>query len=411
MGDSYSSRSLEQNLGNPLASDANTGSSPCNETLNPKDDQSSTLNGEATTPVCQNCGLHSLLTLQSVPTSSVPSLRNTNFQANSNDLGETGDEDGPVAIVGNAEMNPAKCTRIGRFIKDKEGNKQLVDYEDSAKDDFNFENGEDFVIAISSAYNWSRPELGRPEESLILISPPLAKAYHSVVKDFAGTRLGRLGRSTANITEPYAPLFFYNDEIAKATRNPDFACEEDYAILAGYYSERILPEHDRIKTLLDEGVVQYDDLWALFRPGDLIYSLDEYSEPCLQMLIRTEYRERTRGVERGRKKYNRLVAEMWHISWDHPTGTFGRAIFGRSILPFSGSRSITSLPFYPVKYYKRGALKDIAELQSRLETRGQQWRTLMSEAPRCLKYSGPARKYSAQENEYVSCENALRFPS
>ena len=75
-----------------------------------------------------------------------------------------------------------------------------------------------------------------------------------------------MGRRTATIAEPYASLFFYYDEISKAAENPEFACEEDFGVLAQYYSERILPEHDRIKALLAEGVVLYDDLWALFRP-------------------------------------------------------------------------------------------------------------------------------------------------
>ncbi|KAH0545284.1 hypothetical protein FGG08_000583 [Glutinoglossum americanum] len=379
MADSHGSRSSESS---PSNSSTNTSISSSNQGLKSEDDQSSRVDVKTTRLVCQNCGAHSFLTATSLLTDAVASQ-------------------GSNAIAEDKETKPMKRTRIGRFITDKDGHEQLVEYTDSDKTDLDLPNAGDFVFAVRSEFNFHRTDLSRPEESLVLISPSLAKAYRSVIKASTGTRLGRLGRRTAEIPEPYAPLFFYYDEISKAVENPEFACEEDFGVLAKFYTGRILPEHDKIRALLAEDMVLYDDLWAIFRTGDLIYSLDECSEPCLHMLIRTEYRQSERWYNDPNKHQNRMIAETWCIGWDHSTSTFNRVIKARAIRPFSGSRSITSLPFYPLKYYKGGSLEEINGLLTQVESRGRQWKELMSQKPRCLNYSGPARKFSEREDEYL----------
>jgi hypothetical protein len=392
MADSHRSGSTEHRQHSPPASDANTGTSPSNQGLKLEDDQSSPVNIKSTELVCHNCGAHVFPALRSLPMDAVPVQGNINTHVSSDDV------KGMIS-EGSKETKQKQRTRIGRLTKNKDGDEKLTDYTDLDTADLDHPNAGNFVFAIRKEYNWLRPGLGRREESLVLISPLLAKAYRSVVKDFSGARLGPLGRMRATISEPFASLFFYYDKISEAARSTEFACEEDFGILAQYYSERILPEHDRIRALIGEGMVQYDDLWALFCPGDLIYSLDECSEPCLQMLIRTEYREGSGLHDDSDKIGNRMVAETWCISWDHSTGSFNRVIKAMRIRPFSGSRSITSLPFYPIKYYNGGPLDALRE---QLGTRGRRWKDLMSQTPRCLNYSGPARHFSAYEDEYVS---------
>lgn len=402
MADSHNDRSSDTKQDSLPASDEKPGISTPSQNLNMGDDRSSQTSGQTTKLVCQNCGAHtvSIIQLQLVGAIRAPETANTVTDSHSNDPGKTKPE-GSDKVMKDEEANALNSIRIGRFIRDKNGVDQLVDYTDSDRGEPDHPNAGNFVFAIRSEFNWHREDLERPEESIVLLSPPLAKAYRSVVKDFAGTRLGRLGRRSATIPEPFAPLFFYYDRIAEAARSPEFACEEDFAVLAQYYSERILPEHDRIRASLAEGMVQYDDLWAIFRLGDPIFSMDECGEPCLQILIRTDYRQSSRYYDDESKRKNRMVAETWHISWDHSTATFNRVIRARAIFPFSGIRPITSLPFYPINYYKGGSVNEIETLKTQLETRGHLWKKLMSQKSRCLKYTGPARKFSAREDEYV----------
>jgi len=360
--------------------------------------------GQGCTPkvICQKCGTQvdstsssTLQTDRAVDGSSTSSSNHLTDELTS--ASETSSEEEISTKTAIEEAEVPKRSRIGRFVKTRNGNERIVDYDDPEGTHPDFPGGGDFVIAIKSEFSWNRPELDRPEESIVLISPSLARAYHSVMKDFGGTRLGRLGRRTANIPEPYSPLFFYWENICNAVVKPEFACEDDFQVLAQFYSKRIQPDHDRIKASLDEREVVYHDLWALFRPGELIYCLDECGEPSLQILIQTEYRDNDRS-----RQYKRIVADTWRISWDHSTGLFNREVITQAIRAFAGSRPITSLPFYPVKYYGDQSPQKIDELRSRLQARGHIWRKLVSQSPQCLKYSGPARKYCSSEDEYVS---------
>jgi len=130
--------------------------------------------------------------------------------------------------------------------------------------------------------------------------------------------------------------------------------------------------------MVEERTIRHSYLWALFRPGDLVYSLDDFGEPQLHKLI---------SITQGS-----MAITMWSISWSISKKKFEREVTSRNIGFFDGECPVTSLSFYPLKYYKSGSAQEIEKLRASLESRGQRWKLLVSEPPLCKHYNGPARQ-------------------
>ena len=48
-----------------------------------------------------------------------------------------------------------------------------------------------------------------------------------------------------------------------------------------FYDIYVGPSHNEVRASLDEANVRFDNLWAVFKPGDLLYTLDDFEEPHL----------------------------------------------------------------------------------------------------------------------------------
>ncbi|KAK0643994.1 P-loop containing nucleoside triphosphate hydrolase protein [Cercophora newfieldiana] len=296
--------------------------------------------------------------------------------------------------------------RIGRYARLKKGEeKELIDDTewkrppDPARD-LNYA----IVVEEKVSYDYYGNETGR-KELLTLVSPALVTAFNDVVKHFPGIGLNG-GKVT--LTAPYAPLFFYYDELQKLGEDDseeNSGLKDDLIHLADFYSRRIKPAHDVIKQDQANNLVIFKDLWALFRPGDLIYTLDPFGEPTIHMLDATEYRPGQRSQETySITRFRRFSADLWSMTFDRATGRFQRIILTRSIKSFSDARPISSLPFYPLSHY-RG---DIDQLRATLQKRGRWWKELVSQPPSCKSYDGPARQHGITFHDSENlCERVL----
>jgi len=286
--------------------------------------------------------------------------------------------------VEDAKPKP-KC-RIGRYVQRPGRDKELVDDtewdrpSDPARD-----RGYAIVLDEEVNYDFFRNETNR-KELLTLVSPALVEAFQTVVKHFPGISLNS-GKVT--LTEPYAPLFFYHEELQKlADEDGNQELKDDLVWLTEFYCTRVKPAHDIIKQDQAHNTVIFDDLWALFRPGDLVYTLDDFGETAIHVLDATEYREGDQGLQDTYSihRYPRFTADLWSITWDRATGLFQRIILTRSIKGYSDARPIAALPFYPLAHYPG----DQDALCAMLQKRGRMWKKLVSEPASCKFYEGPA---------------------
>jgi len=358
--------------------------------------------------VCQACGTDAFL----VPACSLP-------EATLPPQKDEAEMEAEITAADASENRPKSSrSRIGRLFTDQYQNEQLVDHSEYVDRDTATDSFANYVFAIKHEKVISPEGLERKVGNLVLLSSPLAEAYHSVVKGFERRNLGPLiGRKTS-IPEPYAALFYYHDEIADAAKRHGMGCYEDFEVFSKYYQDNILPEHNRIRLLLSEGMVLYEDLWAIYRPGDLVFGVQDYGEPSVNKLVNIKYQGENRlegsasrstnpGPSGGLQVPRMAVGHSWFIKWDNSSGTFGRQTKRWSISEYTGTREISSLCFYPLRYYKGGKQHEIETLLNNLGERGRKWRVLMCERPACFDYKGQASELSCKEDVHVSLYTSL----
>lgn len=219
--------------------------------------------------------------------------------------------------------------------------------------------------------------------------------------------------------QPFQPLFFFLDDMEKeaarqgkapAASEEDDRKAGDLQVLLHFYDKYVKASHARIRSAIAEGSIKFEDLWAVFRPGDILYTKDEFGNPHLFRIGPSTYREGMSdfGEEADSDDEGKVLASLgayskilgldapkrfcfdsWSIEWNGSTRTFNRALKTFHINNFRGSRKITSLPFYPLWCYKADADERVQFLDH-IEQRGHRWRALISGRPQSFRYEGPA---------------------
>ena len=243
------------------------------------------------------------------------------------------------------------------------------------------------------------------KEQLTLASPYLQKVFRAVVKYFPEVVMDN---KTISFSEPFAPLYFYGqamvDYVSEDQDPGSQASCADILPLIYFYEKWVEPYHERVRATLSLGSVVFDHLWALFRPGELLYTLDEFDQPELYMITACTIRGGPGGsganvadilpliANMGSNSPTRFVVNAWSIEWDGSTRTFSRKSKSMVINSFVGTRNITSLDFYPLSHYKGGDESEIAALCNSIEDRGYSWKEMVSETSSCRYHEGPARE-------------------
>ena len=194
------------------------------------------------------------------------------------------------------------------------------------------------------------------------------------------------------IIEPYEPMFFYYDDMkAWAVENPPVADEEDdEKAFTLWYEKNLRPVYSMIQSAIDEGFVRFDDLWAIFRPKDLVFTVDDFGQPCISVAI-SSTTENTWNGRSGRSERIFLL-EIWWVQWDRTSQTFTRAYREMRIDYYAGSRQITSLPVYPFSYHSGEIVVhgEKKKLMDHLEDRGRKYQGLASVQSVCMHHHGTA---------------------
>jgi hypothetical protein len=302
------------------------------------------------------------------------------------------------------------------------------------------------------------------KDRITLLSPYLQKVFRSVVKYFPEVVIDN---KTLSFTEPYAPLYFYLDDMLRYVQNdrdPE-ANPEDMDVLMLFYNKWVAAYHSKVRETLAQGSIIFDYLWALYKPGDFIYELDEFEQPRLYVTAASVFRKGKNDLDAEMSDLfpllpsintaaGRFVVDTWYTDWDTrksaiphqamtsiskacnvittcqgfhicrelfscryclmsnsfiATQKFTRKIKTMVIRSFSGTRNITSLEIYPFQYYKDGAADAATSLFSRLQARGHRWKGLITDPSSCLYHDGPAQELkrgffrtTKQEKSHVS---------
>ncbi|KAI9711042.1 MAG: hypothetical protein M1820_002480 [Bogoriella megaspora] len=118
------------------------------------------------------------------------------------------------------------------------------------------------------------------------------------------------------------------------------------------------------------GEIEFDFLWTLFPPGELLYSQVVFDYP--QAFIAREYSQITETPRSGSEK-SYFEVSCWSYDWDGET--FSRVAGKLKIEQFAGAKPINTLRFFPLKYHVDGnGNSDVDDIRSTLKERGKKFR-------------------------------------
>ena len=195
-------------------------------------------------------------------------------------------------------------------------------------------------------------------DSLVVQSPFLKSALGPVMRNYPGitTELERL-----TFIAPFQPLIHRWDDLEKAVKDEqDPVTKQHLDLFFCTLHAEIKDTIAEIKDVLSHNVITFHLLWAIFRPGDLIFTLDNGKETCFQLNI-AEYG--TFGCARA------FLLQLEQIDWSGTT--FGRSSTTRSITSFDGTKPIIQLQQFPFPFHP-----DKEAVRERLISRGRRFQEL-----------------------------------
>ncbi|EFX04446.1 aaa family ATPase [Grosmannia clavigera kw1407] len=146
-------------------------------------------------------------------------------------------------------------------------------------------------------------------------------------------------------------------KVAKKERRTLEKKTQQMKVLVKYLERDYESVKKSLHPLLENGLITFDFLWALWKPNTLAYATTYGStdEP------------RVFKVEMAEKHFSVMKGDFYYY-FEYDGKRFGFGSMADEIGEFRGARKITSLPVYPLQYHKNEK-----ELRERLITRGKKF--------------------------------------
>lgn len=276
-------------------------------------------------------------------------------------------------------------------------------------------------IIIDEAF-WRRPPTASARPFTIIVSLDLGHLSDLTIQSrfLVSIIMGLLPRTDSmgvskqhhslSVKRPFLPLYWFYESIVEAAGNPDVLSKNDsrdLGILRYWYEKRLLAWHVEIRKTLNSSYVTFDTLWALYKPNDYVFRRDVFQQPRLGIVSSTSYDRNYKSRDLSMTRYHvnppKFFIVLWHQDWNSTLQVFEVQAERRIIHFFAGSRRVTDLEFYPLRYYREGKQSDINDLLESLEARGRRWKALVSR-PNYMAHKGPAIEmddYSSGKHKYV----------
>jgi hypothetical protein len=174
-------------------------------------------------------------------------------------------------------------------------------------------------------------------------------------------------------------------------------------ILTSVYKTFCAADHNEARGLMQNNLITFKNLWAVYKPGELLLSKDQFGEPVLHSFtacaVRSGFNLRNMmtmamlspsEIEHALKGPGIWNIDGWSVQWDGSTKTFTRVLKTFVVSYFPGAKTITSIEPYPMKLHTDS--HEAEDIAIRLKDRGHRWRGLITSRPSCHMYKGPAFK-------------------
>jgi hypothetical protein len=158
--------------------------------------------------------------------------------------------------------------------------------------------------------------------------------------------------------------------------------------LNGYFTGLEMQEKNRS--------VQFDYLWTIFPPGELVYASVFMKRPQV-FLVKENIGETTEQSDSGRNEKRVWYLICWAYDWNGRT--FYRVPVQFRFEEFQGLRAINTLPCYPLKFHEdeKTSSDNKDSLRKLLVRRGKRFRELCIKAPgkQMFEYDGDALSHGS----------------
>ncbi|KAI9814408.1 MAG: hypothetical protein M1827_003264 [Pycnora praestabilis] len=164
--------------------------------------------------------------------------------------------------------------------------------------------------------------------SLEIKSRFIRKALRKVIKYYPGQQVDA---AQVIFNDPPKPLYHYRTELEdyKHTK-ADEETKKHLDLLFKCVDSLLKGQADQFKDLSKRGTVTFSLTWMLFKPGDIVYTEID-GQPCCYMIAKCE--------------------RISCIGTNYNGTKFGKSTENLKIYQFEGTRDITSLNVYPLKYH------------------------------------------------------------
>ena len=165
------------------------------------------------------------------------------------------------------------------------------------------------------------------------------------------------------IKKPYGPLFHYRRELREYAMSAEHGLEQKkhLDILIKFMDDNLSVTERRYTQLVPNGMIDYDNLWTIYRAEDIIVHQNDHFQQC--------YRITSCGTTKDTEGVEYFELRVW--SWGYNGYKFGPVEEKLRIDNFPVPRKIVLLQFCPLTLLSKDEQERLVE---RLEDRGRLWR-------------------------------------
>ncbi len=167
-----------------------------------------------------------------------------------------------------------------------------------------------------------------------------------------------------HLTEPFMVLFHSHKQLRDKGASIPRQIGDHVQLMCDFMRNEfgdVTEKLDDLESVKPSGLISYSNLWLLYAPGTIVYSLEngEYEAFVVDSIRGMQKRQRSHN----RFSHSRLDLTCWSINYDGEV--YGRAWSIHTISPFHGNREICTLDLVPEKF-----LPDVTETKAELISRG-----------------------------------------
>ena len=232
------------------------------------------------------------------------------------------------------------------------------------------------------------------EDHIHIVSPLLVAVIREVVKFYPAAIFRK---SSIEIVSPYGLLYHYFDKI-KARVSPESSSSElleHFGFIERFVKTNLSERYEEIQeSLISDKLVSFEDLWALYKPGDYVVIKDGLHQNLV--LVFTNIEEKKNQQQYVNRPFASYTIWAWSVVWNPSEKLFQRRSWKLKVTRYPGKRHVVSLPVYPLHAVSEAEQE---RLTAHLKDRGERWRSLISGSALCFMHTGPAFKSIARDED------------